>query len=95
MAFGKQEMIPTFAISCSNLIERWTKLVSTEGSSELDVAPEFQNLAGDVIARTGFGSSYEEGKKIFELQKKQANLVLEAFYSFYFPGFRLDSVYCS
>ncbi|XWS08823.1 hypothetical protein CRYUN_Cryun40dG0033500 [Craigia yunnanensis] len=82
-----KEMIPAFAISCSNLIERWTKLVSPEGSSELDVAPEFHNLASDVIARAAFGSSYEEGKRIFELQKEQAILVLEAYYSFYIPGF--------
>ncbi|XVF66519.1 hypothetical protein PTKIN_Ptkin10aG0042900 [Pterospermum kingtungense] len=84
-----KEMIPAaFAISCSNLIERWTKFVSPEGSSELDVAPDFHNLASDVIARADFGSSYEEGKKIFELQKEQAILVLKAFYSFHIPGFR-------
>ncbi|XP_022761129.1 cytochrome P450 CYP72A219-like isoform X2 [Durio zibethinus] len=83
-----KEMIPAFATSCCNLVERWTELVSLEGSCEWDVAPEFHNLAGDVIARTAFGSSYEEGKKIFELQKEQAVLVLEAYYSFYVPGFR-------
>ncbi|XP_022761130.1 cytochrome P450 CYP72A219-like [Durio zibethinus] len=83
-----KEMIPAFATSCSNLIDRWAKLVSHKGSCELDVAPEFHNLAGDVIARTAFGSSYEEGKKIFQLQKEQIDLVLEAFHSIYIPGFR-------
>ncbi|XVE65880.1 hypothetical protein DITRI_Ditri08aG0034900 [Diplodiscus trichospermus] len=83
-----KEMIPAFEISCANLIERWTKLVSPKRSYELDVAPEFHNLASDVIARAAFGSSYEEGKKIFELQKEQAVLVIEAHYSFYFLGFR-------
>ncbi|KAJ4833615.1 hypothetical protein Tsubulata_022465 [Turnera subulata] len=68
--------------------EKLKKLVSHQGSFELDVAPEFQVLAGDVIAKTAFGSSYEEGKKIFKLQNEQATLVLEAFYSFYFPGLR-------
>ncbi|KAI6684885.1 hypothetical protein NL676_030798 [Syzygium grande] len=33
--------------------------------------------------------SYEEGKKIFELQKEQAVLVLEAYFSLYLPGFSL------
>ncbi|XVE65879.1 hypothetical protein DITRI_Ditri08aG0034800 [Diplodiscus trichospermus] len=83
-----KEKIPAFAIACANLIERWTNLVSSQGSSELDVAPEFHNLASNVIARVAFGSSYEEGKKIFELQKEQALLVIQAHYSFYIPGFR-------
>ncbi|XP_070670362.1 cytochrome P450 CYP72A616-like isoform X2 [Malus domestica] len=81
-------MVPAFVTCCFGLINRWESLVGHEGRCELDVAPEFQNLAGDVIARTAFGSNYEEGKKIFELQKKQAILVLEAYYDFYFPGKR-------
>ncbi|ONI33087.1 hypothetical protein PRUPE_1G404900 [Prunus persica] len=81
-------MVPAFVTSSSGLINRWENLIGVQGSCEVDVAPEFQNLAGDVIARTAFGSSFEEGKKIFELQKKQAVLVLEAYYGFYFPGLR-------
>ena len=42
-------MIPAFAKSCCNLVDRWTKLVSPEGSYELDVATEFHILAGDFI----------------------------------------------
>ncbi|PON41243.1 Cytochrome P450, E-class, group I [Trema orientale] len=81
-------MLPAFAISCSALIDRWKNLTRLQGSTEVDVAPEFQILTGDVIARTAFGSSYEEGKKIFELQKEQAVLVLEAYHNIYIPGFR-------
>lgn len=84
----KQGMVPAFSISCSNLIERWRKLTSPGGSCEVDVASELQNFTGDVIARTAFGSNYEEGKKIFELQKEQAALVREAYYGIYIPGFR-------
>ncbi|KAJ0089886.1 hypothetical protein Patl1_13776 [Pistacia atlantica] len=80
-------MEPAFSRSCFDLINRWKKF-SSLGTCELDVVPEFHNLAGDVISRTAFGSSYEEGKKIFEFQKEQATLVLEAYYSFYFPGLR-------
>ncbi|XP_020236596.1 cytochrome P450 CYP72A219 isoform X2 [Cajanus cajan] len=67
-------MVPAFSSSCHNMIQRWEKLVEPNGSFELDVSSEFDVLAGDVIARTAFGSSYQEGKKIFELQKEQAIL---------------------
>ena len=82
-------MMPAFSTSCFGLIDRWKKLIGPQGC-ELDVAPEFQNLAGDVISRTAFGSSYEEGKMIFELQKEQAKLVLEAYHNIYIPGFRYN-----
>lgn len=72
------------------MIDRWKKMIGPEGSSEIDVAQEFQNLAGDVIARTAFGSSYEEGKRIFELQKEQGVLVIEAYTNIYIPGFRCN-----
>ncbi|PON41244.1 Cytochrome P450, E-class, group I [Trema orientale] len=81
-------MLPSFLTSCTNLIDRWKKLTSLHGSTEIDVMPEFHILTGDVIARTAFGSSYEKGSKIFELQKEQITLVLEAYNSFYFPGLR-------
>ncbi|GAY37495.1 hypothetical protein CUMW_029440 [Citrus unshiu] len=80
-------MAPAFSSSCIDLINRWKKL-GCSGSCEIDVAPEFNTLAGDVIARTAFGSSYEEGKRIFELQKQQIALVLEAHHAMYFPGLR-------
>ncbi|XP_038710573.1 cytochrome P450 CYP72A219-like [Tripterygium wilfordii] len=81
-------MVPEFSASCWDLINRWNDRVSDKGSIELDVAPEFQILAADVISRTAFGSSYEEGKEIFELQEEQVRLVLEAHLGTYFPGFR-------
>ncbi|XP_058095276.1 cytochrome P450 CYP72A616-like [Magnolia sinica] len=81
-------MIPAFSTSCSELIQRWGELVGPEGSCELDVWPELQNLTGDVISRTAFGSNYEEGKRIFELQKEQVVLVLEAAFAPYIPGLR-------
>ncbi|KAL5987336.1 hypothetical protein ACLOJK_038501 [Asimina triloba] len=57
-------------------------------SIELDVWPEFQKLAGDVISQTAFGSNYKEGSRIFQLQKEQVLLVLEAARSPYVPSFR-------
>ncbi|KAF9604061.1 hypothetical protein IFM89_001936 [Coptis chinensis] len=81
-------MMPAFLTSCSKLIEKWKKMVSPQGSHQLDVWPDIQTFSSDVISRTAFGSNYEEGKRIFELQKEQDVLVLEAFKSVYMPGFR-------
>ncbi|XP_027356918.1 cytochrome P450 CYP72A219-like [Abrus precatorius] len=81
-------MVPAFSTSCCSMIERWEKLVEPQGSCELDATSEFDVLTGDVIARTAFGSSYQEGKKIFQLQKEQAILVNEALNNIYVPGFR-------
>ncbi|TXG65404.1 hypothetical protein EZV62_006679 [Acer yangbiense] len=81
-------MVPAFSSCCVDLINKWKKSITSSGTCEIDVAPEFQNLAGDVIARTAFGSCFEEAKIIFELQKEQLVLVLEAFQSIYFPGLR-------
>ncbi|XP_059282570.1 cytochrome P450 CYP72A616-like [Lycium ferocissimum] len=81
-------MIPTLAESCAFMIEKWMKSISPEGTSEIDIWPEFQDLTGDIISRTAFGSSYEDGKKILELQKELQLLVIEAMGMLYIPGFR-------
>ncbi|KAK4493042.1 hypothetical protein RD792_018143 [Penstemon davidsonii] len=43
---------------------------------------------GDVISKVGFGSSHEQGRRIFELQKEQVKLVLQLMQFFFIPGFR-------
>nr|UNP59807.1 schizocycline synthase [Camptotheca acuminata] len=81
-------MIPVFSTSCGMLINKWKKSVGHQGTCEIDVWPEFQDLTGDIISQTAFGSSYEEGKKILELQKELLVLVIEAMQTIYIPGFR-------
>ncbi|ERN10104.1 hypothetical protein AMTR_s00013p00262850 [Amborella trichopoda] len=81
-------MVPEFILSCKEMIARWGKLVGEEGSCEIDVFPELQALTADVISRTAFGSSYEEGKRLFQLQQEQPDLVMQAIRNIYIPGFR-------
>ncbi|XP_050943891.1 cytochrome P450 CYP72A219-like isoform X1 [Cucumis melo] len=84
-----KDMVPAFYHSCYNeMVSKWEGMVSREGSCELDVMPYLQNMASDVISRTAFGSSYEKGKKIFELQTELANLVIQANLGIYIPGWR-------
>ncbi|KAG9455248.1 hypothetical protein H6P81_008152 [Aristolochia fimbriata] len=80
-------MVPAFYSSSMELISKWDDTVDAQGGScEVDVWPEFQNLTGDVISRTAFGSNYHEGRPIFKLQSEQAELALKALFSPYFPG---------
>jgi len=71
----QQIMTPAFFTSCNDLISKWEEMLSSDGSCEIDIWPSLQNLASDAISRTAFGSSYEEGKRIFQLQREQAELI--------------------
>lgn len=81
-------MIPACYSSCNEMLTRWDNLISAEESVELNAWPELQNLTRDVISRTAFGSSYEEGKQIFELQEEQAELAIKFLQTVYIPGWR-------
>ncbi|PHT97624.1 Secologanin synthase [Capsicum chinense] len=82
-----KHMLPAFKLTISDALSKWEKVVSKEGS-EIDVWPYLQTLTSDAISRTAFGSSYEEGRKIFELQKEQIQLILEVSRTIYIPGWR-------
>uniref|UniRef100_A0A7N1A8X9 Cytochrome P450 n=2 Tax=Kalanchoe fedtschenkoi TaxID=63787 RepID=A0A7N1A8X9_KALFE len=81
-------MVPAFYLSSAEMVEKWEKLVFEDESCELDVWPDLQNMTRDVISRTAFGSSYEEGKRIFELQRELTILVMQVALSVYIPGWR-------
>ncbi|KAJ4806642.1 Cytochrome P450 [Rhynchospora pubera] len=80
-----QLMLPSFSTCCDELITKWDKLIDSKEFSELDVFPEFKSFTGDVISRTAFGSSFEEGRCIFELQQELVLLVFEASMNSYIP----------
>ncbi|CAK8534859.1 unnamed protein product [Lathyrus sativus] len=81
-------MLPAFFQSCDDLINKWEGMLSSDGSCEVDAWPFVQKLASDAIARAAFGSSYEEGMRIFELQKEQAELTMKVLMTGYIPGWR-------
>ncbi|PHT44236.1 Secologanin synthase, partial [Capsicum baccatum] len=83
-----KHMLPAFYLSCSEMLSKWEDVVPVGGSHEIDVWPDLQPLSCDVISRTAFRSSYEEGRKIFELQKEQAQHLIKASLSVYIPGWR-------
>ncbi|KAF2283278.1 hypothetical protein GH714_043630 [Hevea brasiliensis] len=75
-------MLPSFMASCEEMIEKWDNMMDSSAKScELDVFPEFQNLTGDIISRAAFSSNLEEGRLIFSLQRKQAQLLLQSLFN--------------
>ncbi|CAO2191123.1 unnamed protein product [Urochloa humidicola] len=82
-----KRMLPVFATCCIDVINRWEDSMSSEGYSEIDMWPELQNLTGDVISRTAFGSSYLEGMKIFQLQGELAERLIQSFQTIIIPGY--------
>ena len=55
-------MIPAMISSAEVMLERWKNF---EGK-EIEVCEEFRLFTSEVISKTAFGSSYLEGKKIFD-----------------------------
>ncbi|XP_021895073.1 cytochrome P450 CYP72A219-like [Carica papaya] len=83
-----KNMVPAFCQSCSDLISKWEEFVSVEEWCEVDVWPYLTDLTSDVISRTAFGSSHQEGRRIFQLQDELAELTRQVLRSFYIPGLR-------
>ncbi|KAJ0492877.1 putative 11-oxo-beta-amyrin 30-oxidase [Helianthus annuus] len=83
-----KHMVPTYYASCKEMIDKWEKILTNVTSCEVDVWPYIQTFSSDVISRTSFGSSFEEGRKIFELQREQAKLTMKVVNSVYIPGSR-------
>ncbi|GKD67342.1 cytochrome P450 CYP72A219 [Tanacetum coccineum] len=83
-----KSMFLAICFSCSEMIKKWELLTAESGVAEVDVWPYIDNLAGDVISRAAFSSSYEEAQKIFQIQKEQMQLMIRLLFIIYLPGGR-------
>ncbi|KAJ0683134.1 putative cytochrome P450 [Helianthus annuus] len=61
-----KSMTPTMITSTEAMLQKW----KDHDGKELEVFQEFRVLTSDVISKTAFGSSYLEGKKIFDMLMK-------------------------
>uniref|UniRef100_J3L235 Secologanin synthase n=2 Tax=Oryza brachyantha TaxID=4533 RepID=J3L235_ORYBR len=82
-----KRMLPAFAACCTEMVDKWEGLARGDEPYEVDVWPEMQSLTGDVISRAAFGSSYLEGKRIFQLQGEQIELVVMTMNKIHIPGY--------
>ncbi|XP_022851947.1 cytokinin hydroxylase-like [Olea europaea var. sylvestris] len=51
--------------SATKMLDRWNALINS-GKPEIDFEKEIINTASEIIAKTSFGISYENGQKVFE-----------------------------
>ncbi|CAL8994738.1 unnamed protein product [Prunus brigantina] len=77
-----KSMIPAMIASGETMLER---LKNHEGK-EIEVYDEFRFFTSEVISRTAFGSSYLEGKNIFEMLMKLSFLTFKNALKLRFPG---------
>ncbi|KAL9166354.1 hypothetical protein ABFS82_05G024400 [Erythranthe guttata] len=66
-----KNMIPEMITSVETMLEKWKEY---EGK-EIEVFEEFRLLTSEIISKTAFGSSYLEGKSIFDMLMKLAFIV--------------------
>ncbi|XP_049374051.1 cytochrome P450 CYP72A219-like [Solanum verrucosum] len=72
-------MVPIFYSCCCDMVRKWEKIVTENGSYELDLWPNLEILTSNALSKAAFGSNYEEGKKIFDLQMELSELVMKSF----------------
>ncbi|PNX89649.1 cytochrome p450, partial [Trifolium pratense] len=78
--------IPQIIDTTKLMFYKWEDENNGNEEFEIDVNKDLQNLSADIISRVAFGSSYEEGKEIFDLQDQHCHLASLAQRSAYFPG---------
>ncbi|CAI9278801.1 unnamed protein product [Lactuca saligna] len=77
-----KSMIPAMIFSTETMLERWKEY----NGKEIEVFQEFRLLTSEVISKTAFGSSYLEGKKIFDILMKLTLIVSRNAHKIRLPG---------
>ncbi|KAB2600632.1 cytochrome P450 CYP749A22-like [Pyrus ussuriensis x Pyrus communis] len=77
-----KSMIPEMIKSSETMVQRW----KTYEGKEIEVNEEFRFFTSEVISRTAFGSSFLEGRDIFEMLRELTSLIFRNTFKLRLPG---------
>ncbi|KAL6841750.1 hypothetical protein ACP4OV_028262 [Aristida adscensionis] len=86
-------MTSTMAECAGAMVSGWEARLASERKKgcqhvEIELSAQFEELTAGVISHTAFGSSYEEGKKVFEALKELQFVTFSRIFNVQIPGFR-------
>lgn len=76
----------------SSRLKKREEEVARDPRKELEMHSEFMQLTGDIIAHTSFGTSYQQGKEMFDVQRELDKMVIATVTDVHIPG--TESVTC-
>ncbi|XP_039159956.1 cytochrome P450 CYP749A22-like isoform X2 [Eucalyptus grandis] len=79
-----KNMAPAMVESVHTMLGKW----KNQEGKEIEVFGEFKLLTSEVISRTAFGSSYVEGRNIFQMLTELATLTSKNAFNIRLPGIR-------
>ncbi|KAL6008934.1 hypothetical protein ACLOJK_022161 [Asimina triloba] len=81
-------MVKTMAACTKSTLGKWANEIAQPGEDHkaIDMHEEFLQLTGDIIAHTSFGTSYREGKQVFEVERELHRMVIDSVTDVYIPG---------
>ncbi|CAL9187137.1 unnamed protein product, partial [Musa hybrid cultivar] len=82
-----KQMLPAFRTCCDDLISKWENTVVGSGTCyELDVWSDLQTFAVNVISTAALETSFEEGRRVYQIQTQQIVPFVQAAQSLNIPG---------
>ncbi|KAJ8636533.1 hypothetical protein MRB53_010800 [Persea americana] len=81
-------MTKRMAACTMSMINGWQeKLIEAKGRCvELEMGMEFKQLTADIISYTTFGTSFMEGKEVFDIQMELMERAIASITDIFIPG---------
>ena len=83
-------MTATMADCALSMVTSWEAQLANQQKERvtIELSDQFEELTADVISHTAFGSSYKEGKRVFQALKELQFIAFSTLFNVHIPGFR-------